>query len=114
MARERANATVRVDSLRDFFGKMLLMSASGHARMQRLSKMKMFHSHKSKLVLILISCSHLEREIVKEIKPVFYENYDNLDRNEKYEMVFKKSLELIEFAKRHRVDNYMEYTYLIG
>jgi hypothetical protein len=52
--------------------------------------------------------------IGKEITPLFYENYENLDREAKYAMVFHKSLQLIEFAKSHGVDNYMEYTYLIG
>lgn len=45
---------------------------------------------------------------------MYNENFDNLDRGEKYEMIVKKSLELIEFAQEHKLDNYMELTYLIG
>lgn len=49
-----------------------------------------------------------------QIKSLYEENYENLERGQKYELVLKKSLELIEFANEHNVTNYMEYTYLIG
>ncbi len=45
LAKERSKATIRVDSLREFFGKMLLLSSSGHARMQRLRKTKISSFH---------------------------------------------------------------------
>ena len=92
LQRERANATINVEQLKQFFGNMLLMSPKRYKKILELRK-----------------------QITQDIKPLFNENFDNLDRNEKYEMVFKKSLELIEFAKKHKfLDNYMEYTYLAG
>lgn len=54
------------------------------------------------------------KKVVKEIKPLIEENYENLDRSEKYEINIKKSLEMIEFAKQNNVTDNMEYTYLIG
>lgn len=55
-----------------------------------------------------------ERILASKIKSLYDENYENLERGQKYELVLKKSLELIEFANEHNVSNYMEYTYLIG
>ena len=52
--------------------------------------------------------------IVKEIKPLIDENYENLSRTEKYELNLKKSLEMIDFARKNNITNNMEYTYLMG
>jgi hypothetical protein len=35
-----------------------------------------------------------------------YENFYNLTRNEKYEMIFKKSLEIIQFINEKNYKNY--------
>ena len=43
--------------------------------------------------------------MVKKIKPLFEENFYNLDRNEKYEMMVKKTLEFYEFVQ----DNDIKY-----
>jgi hypothetical protein len=40
---------------------------------------------------------------VKRVKPLYEENFYNLSRNEKYEMLFKKSLEIYEFIEEKGV-----------
>ena len=54
------------------------------------------------------------KEIVQKTNPLLYENYENLDRDEKFDLVVKKSLQLIEFSQEHNIDNYMFRTYLMG
>ena len=43
--------------------------------------------------------------LVQKIKPIFEENFYNLDREEKYEMMVKKSLEFYDFVR----DNNLKY-----
>lgn len=45
--------------------------------------------------------------MVKKIKPIFEENFYNLDRDEKYQMIFKKSLELLEFVNENKIEHLM-------
>jgi hypothetical protein len=42
--------------------------------------------------------------LLKRMKPIFEENFYNLSRDEKYQIILKKSLEIIEFSKEHDVD----------
>jgi len=42
---------------------------------------------------------------VKAIKPIYYENFYNLSREEKYEMMLKKSLETLEFIEDHKINH---------
>lgn len=51
--------------------------------------------------------------MVKTIKPISEENFYNLDRDEKYQMIFKKSLELLEFVNENKIENLMSI-YSIG
>lgn len=43
-------------------------------------------------------------ELVKAVKPLSEENYYNLTRDEKHQMVLKKSLEICEFGRNNNVD----------
>jgi hypothetical protein len=42
--------------------------------------------------------------LLKRMKPIFEENFYNLSRDEKYQIILKKSLEIVEFSKEHDVD----------
>ena len=44
---------------------------------------------------------------MNEIKPIFEENFYNLDRDQKYQMILKKSLELFEFVHKYKIENIM-------
>ncbi len=47
---------------------------------------------------------HLREQIVKKIKPLYEENFFNLSRDEKYEMMLKKSLEIFEYSRETQID----------
>ena len=49
----------------------------------------------------------LGKKLVNEIKPIFEENFYNLDRDRKYQMILKKSLELVEFVNKYKIENIM-------
>lgn len=51
--------------------------------------------------------------MVKQIKPIFEENFYNLDRDQKYQMIFKKSLEIIDFVSEHKIEH-LASAYSIG
>ena len=44
-------------------------------------------------------------KLVKKIKPIYYENFYNLDREEKYGMMMKKSLEILEFLQENKINH---------
>lgn len=46
----------------------------------------------------------LRGKLVRQIRPICEENFYNLSRDEKYEIILKKSLEVIDFAKENNVD----------
>lgn len=48
-------------------------------------------------------------EIVKNIRPLWEENFNNLNRDEKYESLFRKSLEIFEFLKDRQNDPFICY-----
>ena len=52
--------------------------------------------------------------MVKQIRPIFEENFYNLDRDSKYQMIMKKSLQAVEFANEHKVDEDLMTPYIIG
>lgn len=55
--------------------------------------------------------------MVKHIKPISEENFYNLDRDKKYELVYKKSLEIFEFHKERNLEHLLTmYTvgYILG
>lgn len=52
-------------------------------------------------------------DMVKKIKPIFDENFYNLDRDEKYRMIFKKSLELVDYTYDNNIEDLMSL-YMIG
>lgn len=43
-------------------------------------------------------------DIVKKIQPVYQENFYNLNRDQKYQMVLKKSLEVCEYSRENNYD----------
>lgn len=43
-------------------------------------------------------------DLVREIKPLSEENYYNLTRDQKHQMVLKKSLEICEYGRRNNID----------
>lgn len=47
---------------------------------------------------------HLREKLLKRISPLYEENFYNLTRDEKYQIVLKKSLELCDFAKENNYD----------
>ena len=51
--------------------------------------------------------------MVKEIKPIFYENFYNLDRDKKYQLVCQKSIEMVEYVQDHDVESIMSM-YTVG
>lgn len=46
----------------------------------------------------------LRDELVKKVKPIHEENFFNLSRDERYQMILKKSLELFEFSRENNID----------
>jgi hypothetical protein len=52
--------------------------------------------------------------MVQKIKPIFEENFYNLDRSKKYEMILKKSLQAVEFHKEKNIDEELMTPYIIG
>jgi hypothetical protein len=51
--------------------------------------------------------------MVEKIKPIFYENFYNLDRDQKYQLVFKKSIEMTEFVQDNNIQDLLSM-YLVG
>ena len=43
-------------------------------------------------------------ELCKRIRPIYEENFYNLNRDQKYQIILKKSLEICVFAKEHNID----------
>lgn len=43
--------------------------------------------------------------MVAKIRPLYEENFYNLDRDEKYEMIYKKSLEIYDFLKENKISS---------
>ncbi|CAF0957540.1 unnamed protein product [Brachionus calyciflorus] len=91
LVKERQNSTLDVDKLNLFFGQNLLLSTERYKHILNLKK-----------------------RLTNQIKSLYDENYENLERNDKYELVLRKSIELIEFGLENNIDNYLEYTYIIG
>jgi hypothetical protein len=50
---------------------------------------------------------------MNEIEPINY-NFYNLDREERYDFTFKKSLQYIEFTERNKIEHPLERSYLVG
>ncbi len=51
--------------------------------------------------------------MVKKIKPIFEENFYNLERQEKYDLIYKKTLDIVEYSNEHKIDELMQ-NYLFG
>lgn len=66
-------------------------------------------------MLLLVSFNVLTKgeDIVKKIKPISEENFYNLDRDEKYKIIFKKSLELIDYTLENKIEDLMSL-YMVG
>jgi acyl-CoA oxidase len=47
---------------------------------------------------------NLRDDLMKRIKPVFEENFYNLNRDEKYQMIMKKSLEICEYGREKNIE----------
>lgn len=77
---ERKNSSINLEKMKQFLGEILYGSNYPKLMTQR-------------------------NQMVKKIKPLFEENFYNLDRNEKYEMMVKKTLEFYEFVQ----DNDIKY-----
>lgn len=57
----------------------------------------------------------LRNDLSRAIKPLYEENYFNLNRDEKYQMVLKKSLEMFEYARNNNIDISTEkYQFAVG
>ena len=44
-------------------------------------------------------------KLVKTVKPIYYENFYNLGKEEKYEMMMKKSLQILEFLRDNNINH---------
>jgi acyl-CoA oxidase len=82
LARERAQATVDVPALKAFIGEQIYFSKEKHLR----------------------ALMYRER-MLKEIGPLSDENFYNLDRDKKYELVVAKSLRLYEFCMENKCED---------
>lgn len=51
--------------------------------------------------------------MVQQIKPICEENFHNLGRQEKYDMIYDKTIKLIEYNQTHQIDEIMQ-NYLFG
>lgn len=51
--------------------------------------------------------------MVKQIRPISEENFYNLDRDEKYRIIFKKSLELVDYTFGNNIEDLMSL-YMVG
>jgi hypothetical protein len=51
--------------------------------------------------------------MVKKISPIYFDNFYNLDRDEKYRIIFKKSLEMVEYVTENKIEELMSL-YMIG
>ncbi len=52
---------------------------------------------------ILLAFVYLGDDILKKIKPISEENFYNLNRDQKYQMVLKKSLETCDYARENNI-----------
>jgi hypothetical protein len=80
--KERKGSSLNVSEMKLFLGKILYGSENGY---------KQLMAYRSKMV--------------QKIKPLSEENFYNLDRKEKYEMMLKKTLEFYDFVR----DNNIKY-----
>lgn len=90
IVKERANGTINIEKLKQYFGQRLFGSAQRH---QELFK--------------------LREELVNSIQPIDY-NFYNLDRGEQYDFCYKKALELLDFSDKHKISDTLENNFLAG
>lgn len=53
---------------------------------------------------IIFVLQKIGKDLVTKIKPIFYENFYNLTRSEKYELMYKKSIEITEYMRVNNID----------
>ncbi|CAF0808334.1 unnamed protein product [Brachionus calyciflorus] len=78
--KERNNSTVNLDHMKNFLGRILYGSE------------ERFHE-----------LMNLRDRMVSKIRPISDENFYNLDRDEKYEIIYRKSLEIFDFLKENNI-----------
>ncbi|RNA34484.1 peroxisomal acyl-coenzyme A oxidase 1 isoform X2 [Brachionus plicatilis] len=84
LAKERQNATVKLDEMKSFLGEMIYLNQENYR-----------------------SAIKYRDVMVKTIKPISDENFYNLERDQKYQMIFKKSLEMFEFVNENKIESVM-------
>ncbi len=54
----------------------------------------------------------MRSKLLEQIEPIDYNMFYNLDRNERYDIAFKKTIELTEFFDKHKLKNQLERSHL--
>jgi hypothetical protein len=88
IVKERLNANCNSDKLKSFIGKILFGSGQRYEYIKKIRSL-----------------------LLEEIKPIDY-NFYNLDRSDRYEFTFKKTIELTNFFDKYHIRNQLERSYL--
>lgn len=107
LAKER-HANFDIKAMTQFLGEMRLETEPGHYQ-YHLKLSMLFLVEKKAEFSYLEGMSYLfvhfsGKDIVSKIKPVYEENFYNLTRDQRYQMVLKKSLEVCEYARDNNID----------
>ena len=113
MVKERANATVDVEKLKVFLGELNHMTPSNYQKYLHHRKILFIFSFTMDFIILIKNNTNLGKALVEQIKPIGEENFHNLGRQEKYDMIYDKTIKLIEYNNLHQIDEIMQ-NYLFG
>lgn len=86
LAKERANASINLPAMKEFLGEVIFGSKAKHQQM-----------------------IGFRDELVRRVRPLSEENFYNLYREEKYDILCKKTLELYDFINEKNAWNDMNH-----
>jgi hypothetical protein len=103
LAKER-HGNLDMNSLKQLLADTRYSQPGEYKEMIRLSK---YQSSVFFYLIIFLSNDYLYSkgdDLMTRIKPVYEENFYNLNRDQKYQMILKKSLEICEYSREKNVD----------
>ena len=111
---ERKNATLNAGALKSYMGELIHYSPESYRLMLKYSTEFLFFKSKINFVLKYSVISKSGPLLLQQIKPISEENFYNLEREQKYDMIYKKSLEMVEFAKENNLNEEVMSLPMIG
>lgn len=112
LARDRQNATIDLEQMKLYIGELIYFTKDKYYSMLKYRKNTLLLIFFFNFLFDSID-SQKGDDMVKKIRPISEDNFYNLDRDEKYRIIFKKSLELVDFTFENNIEDLMSL-YMIG